>query len=347
METNVVYHLDFLRNKLPDHCANLIIADPPYFEVKGDFDFTFDDFQHYLQHVERWGQECARILAENGTLIWWGDYRRIAYAQIILDKYFNLLTNGVWLKINGQTMRNKWEDARCLVNNTERFLVYETKSKHGENRSFYSPNAGDFFEGYEPLRQWLRAEYKSLGGVGQIIKRTKNNFYSHHTSRSQWSFPNPKNVEELLPLYAAKGIDIEKKRAEYESTRKEYEKQRAEYEKQRAEYEKQRAEYRAKRRPHFGELYKMRSVIPFDQESHLTRAYDFPTKKPPTLTRQLIETMSREGGLVVVPFAGSGTECAEAKRVGRNFIAYDIDARAVKMATDRAAAVQHEPKLAI
>ena len=333
METNVVYNLDFLRNKLPDHCANLIIADPPYFEVKGDFDFTFDDFQHYLQHVERWGQECARILAENGTLIWWGDYRRIAYAQIILDKYFNLLTNGVWLKINGQTMRNKWEDARCLVNNTERFLVYETKSKHGENRSFYSPNAGGFFEGYEPLRQWLRAEYKSLGGVEHIIRQTGNSVFSHHTAKSQWSFPSPKNIEELLPLYAAKGVDIEENRKEYEAKRK--------------EYEAKRKEYRTKRRPHFGELYKMRSVIPFDQEAHLTRAYDFPTKKPPTLTRQLIETMSREGDLVVVPFAGSGTECAEAKRVGRNFIAYDIDARAVKMATDRAAAVQHEPKLAI
>ena len=68
MESNVVYHLDFLRNKLPDHCANLIIADPPYFEVKGDFDFTFDDFQCYLQHVEAWAKECARILAEKATL---------------------------------------------------------------------------------------------------------------------------------------------------------------------------------------------------------------------------------------------------------------------------------------
>ena len=89
----------------------------------------------------------------------------------------------------------------------------------------------------------------------------------------------------------------------------------------------------------------MRSVIPFDQESHLTRAYDFPTKKPPTLTRQLIETMSREGDLVVVPFAGSGTECAEAKRCGRTFIAYDIDRRAVEMTLARVEATQYEPKL--
>ena len=329
MKKKAVHNHDFLCNDLPDHCANLIIADPPYYEVKGDFDFVFKDFDDYLKHVEAWAKECARILAENGTLIWWGDYRRIAYAQVILDKYFNLLTNGVWVKINGQTMRNSWTEARCLVNNTERFLVYETKTTPGVNRGFYSPNAGDFFEGYEPLRQWLRAEYKSLGGVGQIIRQTRNSVFSHHTSRSQWSFPNPKNVEELLPLYAAK--DVEEKHKEYEEKRKEYEEKRKEYE--------------AKRRPHFGELYKMRCVIPFDQESHLTRAYDFPTKKPPTLTRQLIETMSREGDLVVVPFAGSGTECAEAKRCGRTFIAYDIDRRAVEMTLARAEATQHEPKL--
>lgn len=331
MKKNAVHNHDFLCNDLPDHCANLIIADPPYYEVKGDFDFVFKDFDDYLKHVEAWAKECARILAENGTLIWWGDYRRIAYAQIILDKYFNLLTNGVWVKINARTMKNKWEDARALVNNTERFLVYETKTTPGVNRGFYSPNAGDFFEGYEPLRQWLRAEYKSLGGVEHIIRQTRNSVFSHHTAKSQWNFPSPKNVEELLPLYAAKGVGIEEKRKQIEGKR--------------AEYEKARQEYEAKRRPHFGELYKMRCVIPFDQESHLTRAYDFPTKKPPTLTRQLIETMSREGDLVVVPFAGSGTECAEAKRCGRTFIAYDIDRRAVEMTIARAEATQHEPKL--
>ena len=104
MKKNAVHNHDFLCNDLPDHCANLIIADPPYYEVKGGFDFVFKDFDEYLKYVEAWAKECARILAENGTLIWWGDYRRIAYAQIILDKYFNLLTNGVWVKINGQTM---------------------------------------------------------------------------------------------------------------------------------------------------------------------------------------------------------------------------------------------------
>ena len=40
-----VIHRDFLNNNLPDKCANLIIADPPYFEVKGAFDFVWNSLR--------------------------------------------------------------------------------------------------------------------------------------------------------------------------------------------------------------------------------------------------------------------------------------------------------------
>ena len=41
-----VVHSNFLNNNLPDKCANLIIADPPYFEVKGAFDL--ERFRTYM-----------------------------------------------------------------------------------------------------------------------------------------------------------------------------------------------------------------------------------------------------------------------------------------------------------
>ena len=63
---NKVYHCDFLNNSLPDKCANLIIADPPYFEVKGEFDFIWKSFNDYLKDVEKWAVECKRILSDNG-----------------------------------------------------------------------------------------------------------------------------------------------------------------------------------------------------------------------------------------------------------------------------------------
>jgi DNA modification methylase len=68
-----LYNCDFLNNDLPDKCATLIIADPPYFKVKGDFDFKWKTFDDYLKDVELWAIECKRLLADNGTLFWWGN----------------------------------------------------------------------------------------------------------------------------------------------------------------------------------------------------------------------------------------------------------------------------------
>lgn len=59
---NVVHNCDFMKNRLPDHCADLIIADPPYFQYKGDFDFVWPTFDDYLNDVRRWGEECRRFI---------------------------------------------------------------------------------------------------------------------------------------------------------------------------------------------------------------------------------------------------------------------------------------------
>ena len=39
---NFVYCDNWLNNNLPDKIGNLIIADSPYFGVKGDFDFIWN-----------------------------------------------------------------------------------------------------------------------------------------------------------------------------------------------------------------------------------------------------------------------------------------------------------------
>ena len=75
---DTVIHSDFLNNNLPDKCANLIIADPPYFEVKGAFDFVWNSFDDYLKDVEKWAIECKRII---GLLAWlvFGHQKQIRY----------------------------------------------------------------------------------------------------------------------------------------------------------------------------------------------------------------------------------------------------------------------------
>ena len=122
MELNKIYHGDFTTNTLPDKCANLIIADPPYFEVKGAFDFVWEDMKAYLQDVEKWAKECKRLLADNGTLFWYGMDRKIAYSQVILDQYFELIGTLVWEK---PSIANEWDTRRTFPERgQERILMY-------------------------------------------------------------------------------------------------------------------------------------------------------------------------------------------------------------------------------
>jgi DNA modification methylase len=58
LEVNKIYHNDWMNNQLPDKSVQLIIADPPYFEVKGSFDFVWKSFDDYLKDVEKWAIEC-------------------------------------------------------------------------------------------------------------------------------------------------------------------------------------------------------------------------------------------------------------------------------------------------
>lgn len=328
---------NFLNNDLPDGCADLIVSDPPYFEVKGDFDFQWPTFDAYLSDVERWAAECARLLAPTGNLIWGGSAARIAYSQIILDRHFRLLANCAWYKKDGVHNKQSPKSLRTFRCGTERFLHYESLAAPKNSSS--QPKASYFYEPFEPLRLWLRREIDSLGGAQCVAAalHISDRSVCHWTCRSQWTFPNAARVNQLLELYARpyrteKAAEFERKRVEFEEKTHEY-------------LEKDRENLDSHRRPFFGELYNFRDIITASQETHITKLYDFPTKKPPTLTRQLIETCSRPGALVVVPFAGSGTECEAAKVSDRHFIAFDTDPRAAAMAQARADAANHEPTL--
>ena len=57
-----------------DSCSvDLIIADPPYFQVCGDFDFQlFKDLAEYIAWSRAWMLEARRVLKPTGTLMLWG-----------------------------------------------------------------------------------------------------------------------------------------------------------------------------------------------------------------------------------------------------------------------------------
>ena len=58
-----------------------------------------------------------------------------------------------------------------------------------------------------------------------------------------------------------------------------------------------------------------------------------PTQKPLELCRKLIKSaMPKNDGVVLVPFVGSGSECAIAKELGQNYIGFEINPDYIKLA---------------
>ncbi|MBN6191392.1 site-specific DNA-methyltransferase [Aneurinibacillus sp. BA2021] len=70
---------------------------------------------------------------------------------------------------------------------------------------------------------------------------------------------------------------------------------------------------------------------------------EHPTQKPLSLTDRIVNHFSNEGDLVVVPFAGSGTECVSAKRNGRHYWGCEIKPEYVELAKSRLASTEEPP----
>ena len=302
MEKNKVYNIDFLNNELPDKCADLIIADPPYFEVKGAFDFVWNSFDDYLKDVEKWAVECKRILKDNGTLFWYGDAKKIAYSQIIFDKYFELLSNVTIHIYDRQTNKIRKEDARSFINTTERVLMYSNETFNLTQCVFH-------------IRDYIRSE----------IEKSKGKIIFKEINKALGTATNGGGVASAcLSLSKSEPAMITK---EMYLKLQEYCKPflRKEYEELRKEYEELRRVFNPK------EQYKM-DVLRFSQEGHKTGKFDHDTVKPEKLTRVLIQTCSKKGQTLVVPFAGSGTECAMGIKEGLNVYGFEIEPKYSEMA---------------
>ena len=303
-DLNRIHHIDFLHNTLPDKCANLIIADPPYYKVKGDFDFIWKTFDDYLADVEKWAKECKRILADNGTILWYGDSKNIAYSQIIFDKYFNLLNNIVWENTNDHKQQIRFNtELRSFAPLTERILMYSNEVKSGASLIF---------------RDYIRNEI--IRSKGKIVLKEVNLALGTATNGGGVASACL-SLDKSEPTMLTKEMYQKLQKWCYPYLQKNYE---------------------LFSRP-FTNSLNLGDVIRLP--NYETGNYDHDTVKPEKLTRILIKTCSRENDLVIVPFAGSGTECAMSIKENRNFVGYEITEKHVNMSNKRVKKILDNPPL--
>lgn len=204
-ELNKIHHSDWMNNGLPDKSVQLLIADPPYFEVKGEFDFIWKTFDEYLQQVEIWVKECKRLLADNGTLFWWGHAKKIAYTQIIIDNYFVLENVIKWRKTDCQT-RKGYDVYNIFPPVTEHILMYS--------------NGQD----YSPFAELIKTKMTELGLKEMDFRKlrpSKNGIPTGWMSNIMLGKNMPKKEDwELIDTLIKTKEPFEKLYAEYEQKRR-------------------------------------------------------------------------------------------------------------------------------
>lgn len=308
---------DWLNNNIPDKSIDVIMADPPYFEVKGEFDFIWSSFEDYLKDVERWAIECKRVLKDNGSLFWWGHAKKIAYAQIIFDKYFNLGNSLVWEKKECQTKAQDYSQARYFAPITERCLFYSKEDL----------NTNSLCVGY--IRDYIRSEI--IKSKGKIILKEVNKALGTATNGGGVASavlsldklePCMITEEHYLKIRIWLGTGFLRK-----------------------EYEELRKEYEELRRPFNNEL-KLNDVIKHSQESNITSKYNHDTQKPLGVIKKLLQTTTTpKHNKVLIPFGGSGTDVEACIDLGLDYECYEIDPKHYETIKKREKECLKQPQL--
>lgn len=327
MEQNKIYHNDWMNNTLEDKSVQLIIADPPYFEVKGEFDFVWKSFDEYLQQMDLWAKEFSRVLADNGTLFIYGDRKNIAYVQVIFDKYFRWENHIIWKKpasfTEGFSDSLRSFPQRCF----ERILMY-SKMAEGQTYELTGLQAvHDDNTNFKSIKKYLDDELLK----SNLTTKEVNEIWGNSRAGHCFGFTKKDKVQFQF-LSELQYKQLQDKTGNF---LKPYEDLRQEYESQRQEYESQRR--------YFNNFLRLHDCWEFGNGN--PSAHEHATPKPEEMTRVIILTCSKEKDLILIPFAGSGTECAMAVKENRNFIGFEINEKHVNYGNKRTDNIKAQPSL--
>lgn len=166
MNLNQIYHQDCLEfmQSLSNECIDLIIADPPYFQVvKEKWDHQWVTEVDYLNWCKLWIAESIRILKPHGNLVIWGQLgeKYITYARLLVmleDEFPELIRKNIVT-----VKRNKGQGTSTnFMSNREEF-VWLTKSKKGYtfNKQYTTELKNNY--GYKANQE--KPPYKVAGNV--------------------------------------------------------------------------------------------------------------------------------------------------------------------------------------
>ena len=253
-----------------------------------------------------------------------------------MDIYSNILKP--YIKTQKATFRNliTWDKGNGQGQNAEEFRMYPIAD---EKCLFvmcgvqgFNNNADNYFNNWEPVREYLETEIKKLGESDLVIAKAlgykDGRTVNHWWSKSQWTFPTQENYEALREYLKSKNIDGFKK--EYDELKKEYDELKKEYDELKKEYYSTRA--------YFNNTHdNQNNVWHFERTSNQERegTGEHATPKPIALCQRTIKSSCPDNGLVIDFFLGSGSTMVASHQLNRKCYGMELDPKYCQVIIDR------------
>ena len=297
--------------------ADLGFNDPPY-GMKKEKDGVINDNLNYndlLEFNKKWIDLQFECLKDNGSFYCWGtdeplmDIYSIILKPLIKQQkatFRNLIT---WDKGNGQGQNSENTRSYAIADEKCLFVMCGVQG--------FNDNADNYFEGWEPIRDYLLNSRLEMGWDIPTMKKIAGHSdlrRDHWTSKSQFNFPTREVYEKFK-----KAADEQRKKTKNDAFKKEYDELKKEYDELKKEYYSTRATFN-NTHDNFNNVWHFKRTS--EEEK---KGLDHSTQKPIDLCMRAIKSSSEDNDIVLDVFGGSGSTLIACEKTNRKCYMMELD----------------------
>ena len=296
--------------------AELLHADPPYGMGKESDGVLNDNL--YRENLDQFQMDWISLWLKHSTdrasLYIWGN------AEGLWRLWYKKGLNG----FDSLTFRNEivWDKSFAFGMSSSLNQMYPV----GTERCFHimrgdlfkgNNNKDQYWEGYEPIRLYMRREQSKEGWSSEDVHEiTGNHMLRHWVAKSQFSVITEQNYNKLKE--AAKNAAFPLSYDEFISKFKDIIKAGKLHAKSLTEQIQAKRSYFDNTHDNMYDVWKFSRVTGDDRHGHAT-------PKPVDMIARICKTSAPEGGWVAEPFGGSGSTLISAAMTGRKCATMELD----------------------
>jgi DNA modification methylase len=309
--------------------ADMAHNDPPY-GMKKESEGVLNDNLNYsdlLDFNREWIALQFMHLKENGSFYCWG------IDEPLMDIYSEILKP--YMKEQKATFRNliTWDKGHGQGQNAEATRSFATAD---EKCLFvmlgvqgFNNNSDNYFEGWEPIRDYLLSQRILAGWDIPTMKRVAGHSdisRDHWTSKSQWTMPTLEVYKSFQNWCINNKVEAFKK--DYKELKNEYEDIKFGFNGVKNGFYSTRA-YFNNTHDNFNNVWKFdRHIRQGDEGGHAT-------PKPIPLCQRAIKSSCPENGLVLDVFLGSGSTMVASHQLNRKCYGIELDPKYCQVIINR------------